>query len=93
MNRDYPFETELDGKTYRGRWTLKLGDRICVTSAWGTETVALAGAKPEACAPKVLQRIVKACQKRRADGLKHQERELEKIRKRLARERERADRP
>lgn len=87
MPKPCPVEIHLDGRRYRGHWTLKQGDCLCVTSAWGHDMAELRGAKPEACAPKLLERIVRAYQKAQADEVNRQARELEKLRRRNERER------
>jgi hypothetical protein len=57
------------------------GGRVCVRSqAWGSETADLDGEEPERVATRVLERIVRADQQRRADELARQEREMARLR-------------
>lgn len=82
MPRYFPVEATVDGRRYTGDWCLMQGDRICVRSrAFGSRPAELGGARPEAIAAKVLEEIVRADWKKRSDHLKHEERELAKLRR------------
>lgn len=87
MPRFYPIAIEVDGRPYKGDWMLLQGGRVCVRWALGSESAEIGRAKPEVAAARTLERIVRADQKRRAAGIKHQEREMAKVRRSVARRR------
>jgi hypothetical protein len=62
----YDVAVELEGRIYRGKWTLKLGGLICVSwDGEGAKTVELGKTRPEVKAVTVLRQLVKECQARR----------------------------
>jgi hypothetical protein len=82
MTRFYPIAVEIDGHRHSGDWTLMPGGRVCVRSWFGSQTVEIGRATPEVVAVLTLERIIRASQKRRAQELARQARELAKLRKR-----------
>lgn len=93
MARFYPVEIKLDGRIYRGDWTIVQGGRVCVrTLGYGSMTDDLGGEKPEVVAPRLLERIIREYDARQADELKRQQREMAKLRRqRLAKDKRLAE--
>jgi phage/plasmid primase-like uncharacterized protein len=54
----YDVTAEIDGRIYRGKWTLKQGGLICVSWGDGAKTVELGRARPEIRADKTLRELV-----------------------------------
>jgi hypothetical protein len=79
MTRYYPFAIKIDGHRYTGDWSLMMGGRICVRSAFGSEIVDIGRARPENVAARALERIARAYLKRRDAERAAQERELAKL--------------
>lgn len=81
MARFYPFKTEIDGRTYRGEWTICQGYRVCVRSlsGFGSEIADIGQLTPQAAAARTLEKLVRAEHKRQADWKAHQAREMERL--------------
>lgn len=79
MSRFYDVFAEVDGHRCKGTWTLRQGGMICVASPWGAEMVECGRLRPEECAVRTLQRIVRAHKKRQNEDLKRQEREVARV--------------
>ena len=83
MPAPYPIVVEVDGHICRGTWTLKQGGRVCVASAWApAETVDCGKLRPEECAKRTLERIVRARREPPKDDAR-QEREVTRIMRRM----------
>lgn len=85
MPRPCPIAIDVDGRRCRGEWLLLQGGRLCVRSAWGCEIVELGRARPEALAPKALERIVRGYARRRAKEEAELARRTARLRRRVAR--------
>jgi len=76
----YDVTAEIEGRVYRGTWTLKQGGLICVAWSEGSKTAELGKTRPEVKAVTVLRELVK---KRLAERAREQ-RALEAKRRRLS---------
>lgn len=79
MARFFSIATEVDGRRYTGDWTLLMGNRICVRSAYGSETVDIGRGKPELAAAKTLAQIVRTYHRKRDQDRARQEREARRL--------------
>lgn len=57
MQRYEPFSIEIAGRRYNATWHIE-GRDLCVSSAYGSGKAAIARAKPENVAAKVLRDLV-----------------------------------
>lgn len=84
MRDPYPIAIMVDGRRCKGQWRLAQGGMICVGSPWGGDIADVGRDRPEIVAARILEQIVRADQKARAQELARQERELAKISRRVA---------
>jgi hypothetical protein len=81
MARYYAVEIKVDGRRYTGDWSLLMGGRMCVRSAFGGVTVEIGQEEPKSAAQLVLERIVSDYHKAQAEEIERQEREMAKLRR------------
>jgi hypothetical protein len=66
MPRFYEVAVDIDGRLYAGTWTLRQGGVVVVGCFWGSDVADCGSDRPEIVAARVLDRIVRADQKRQA---------------------------
>jgi hypothetical protein len=82
MGPFYEVTVELDGRSYAGQWSLRMGGVVHVACVLGADHAEIGPEKPEAVAARLLQGIIVADRQRRAEYSAVQADEMATLRRR-----------